>query len=182
MYTRGEGIGVRREKFEHNFLEEIRCGTHRVSKSNAREDSVTDILLAVARKILRPRLAHFMYSQNGAAPFESCAREELSAYSRSTGFPFFQMSTSSKIWENLFESSHASAFSARFAHKIYKKQLQYEAAFCIFCAREKTRTSMPLRALPPQGSASTNFATRALGPILLKFEIISTFCFSDTII
>ncbi len=32
------------------------------------------------------------------------ARQELSAYSRSTGFPFSRMSTSSKIWENLFES------------------------------------------------------------------------------
>src|SRR3989344_2971506 len=34
--------------------------------------------------------------------------------------------------------------------------------FCGYhCARERTRTSNPLRELPPQGSASTNFATRA---------------------
>jgi len=31
------------------------------------------------------------------------------------------------------------------------------------CAREETRTPKALRPLPPQGSASTNFATRASG-------------------
>jgi hypothetical protein len=40
-----------------------------------------------------------------------------------------------------------------------KKFLTYVRNF--FGARERTRTSMPLRALPPQGSACTNFATRA---------------------
>jgi hypothetical protein len=30
------------------------------------------------------------------------------------------------------------------------------------CARERIRTSKPLRALPPQGSASANSATRAI--------------------
>jgi hypothetical protein len=30
-----------------------------------------------------------------------------------------------------------------------------------FCAREEIRTPTPLRALPPQGSASTSFATHA---------------------
>lgn len=39
----------------------------------------------------------------------------FSAYSRSTGFPFFRFSKSSKIWENLFESRTKAprAFSPR---------------------------------------------------------------------
>ncbi len=40
-----------------------------------------------------------------------------------------------------------------------------------YCARERTRTSKPLRALPPQGSASTNFATRAYLKIYFVFLI-----------
>ena len=35
----------------------------------------------------------------------------------------------------------------------------------LFCAQERTRTSKPLRALPPQGSTSTNFATWASGTL-----------------
>ncbi len=33
----------------------------------------------------------------------------------------------------------------------------------LFCAAKEIRTPMPLRALPPQGSASTNFAIAATG-------------------
>ena len=35
-----------------------------------------------------------------------------------------------------------------------------------YCARDWIRTSTPLRALRPEHSASTNFATRALGIVL----------------
>ena len=44
-----------------------------------------------------------------------------------------------------------------------------------FCAQERTRTSMPVRALPPQGSTSTNFATRAWVSVLLIFLRSSSF-------
>ena len=48
---------------------------------------------------------------------------------------------------NREESPHLRAFNIHTVHKIF------------FGAQERTRTSNPLRELPPQGSASTNFAT-----------------------
>ena len=39
------------------------------------------------------------------------------------------------------------------------------------CARSEIRTRTPLRALPPQSSASTNFAIRALKERKYSFEM-----------
>src|SRR6476659_2880662 len=47
------------------------------------------------------------------------------------------------------------------------------------CARDWIRTSTPFPAPPPQGGASTNFATRAFGCAILRVNVQSlTFLFS----
>ena len=49
------------------------------------------------------------------------------------------------------------------------KGRKHASGLTVLSAQERTRTSMPLRALPPQGSTSTNFATCASQLLFLIF-------------
>ena len=48
------------------------------------------------------------------------------------------------------------------ALKLKKRSINFA-----FCARDWIRTSTPFPAPPPQGGASTNFATRATGHLIM---------------
>ena len=45
--------------------------------------------------------------------------------------------------------------------------------FPLICAREEIRTPKPLRAPPPQGGASTNFATPVFGCEVKQFLVLN---------
>ena len=62
-----------------------------------------------------------------------------------------------------------------------KEKRPAESASLFLCAKEEIRTPKPFRALPPQSSASTNFATFASGRMGCKnngFFKISKFIYS----
>ncbi len=63
---------------------------------------------------------------------------------------YFLASSRSKIYSTAFESSRSARRRAAFLDT-------QKPAKPVFCAQERIRTSIPLRELPPQGSASSQF-------------------------
>ena len=63
-------------------------------------------------------------------------------------FPIF---FTGPIWQNIWRNRNTAVNTRCDIGNVFRQH----------SAREKTRTSIPFRVLPPQGSASTNFATRA---------------------
>ncbi len=122
---------------------QISVSARRLSRGSHETNSVvTDNPCAVAsRQCLGQALERFRLRNDSVVTDNPCAAAH--------GFPRPRLA-----------ASPAGSASLRLA-RTQKNRAQ--ARFFCLSAQERTRTSMPLRALPPQGSTSTNFATCAWG-------------------